>query len=216
LLPPHGAYARNVDVEYSIRSLNDLSTFYKALVRTGVANELHEGASYTVLAPTDAAFADLTRENYPCFYQPQCHDYAAAFVRAHILEGRHPLKEIAQQSRIETISKQWLRTGEPYVNVYDVNDARVLSEAEVGENIVYRLDGFVVPDTDLTIFRTASAEQQTVEDPVETIETRTTTTYVTPAEDADVNSHNLALPGTDQDQTTIRKTTTTKIFDQQR
>jgi uncharacterized surface protein with fasciclin (FAS1) repeats len=213
-LSPNMAHARNAELESSLRRLNDTSDFYQALVATGVAGELREDASYTVLAPTNPAFAALTKDNYPCFFQPQCHDFAVAFVRAHILEGRHPVQDIARHARMETIGKQWLRTDEPYINTYNVNGARILSEAEVGDNIIYRIDSFVVPEKDMAVFQTVSATQPAADTPAETIVTHTTTTYVAPAEDANVNFHQSDPPGANEDRTTIHNTTTTRIFEQ--
>jgi uncharacterized surface protein with fasciclin (FAS1) repeats len=209
-LVPAAAQARNIELESSLRSLSDTSDFYNALVTTGVANELHDGEAYTVMAPTNAAFAALNRQNYPCFYQAQCRDLAAAFVRAHILEGRYPLQLLARSPRVETEGRQWVKVEEPFVNQYSVNGGTVLSEADAGNTIIYRLDAFVVPQKNLAVFQTASYEPA----PSDTLVTRTTTTYVMPVEDTEVDVQPVILPGINANATTVEKTTVTRITPQ--
>jgi uncharacterized surface protein with fasciclin (FAS1) repeats len=209
ILAPHVALARNLELETELRSYGDLSDFYHAMVNTGVADELREGQTYTLLAPTNAAFSILNKQSYPCFYQPECRALAAAFIRAHIIEGHYPIKWLVREVHVQTEGRQYVHADEPFMNQYTINNSNVLSAGDVGGNIIYRLDGFVVPQNNLAVFSTASANQ-----PNDTVITHTSTTYLTPVEDTEVNSQPIIISGVNASATTIQKTTITHIYDE--
>jgi hypothetical protein len=73
------------EIAADLRSRAEISTFYNALVTTGVINELQPGKTYTIIAPTNAAFDKLTPEKYPCLYSEQCHKEIADVLRNHIV-----------------------------------------------------------------------------------------------------------------------------------
>jgi len=203
LLAPSAAQARNLDVESGLRSLADLSDFYHALVYTGVANELQDGQPYTILAPTNAAMATLDRQAYPCFYQSQCHEMSASFVRAHILVGRYPLQAMVRDVSLQTDnSKEAVEVQEPYVGQYQVNGQDILNQAEIGNSIIYRINGLVIPNNYLSVFQTTSYA------PPDAVTTRTTTTYVEPVPDTEVDSQPVIIPGVNANSTTVQKTVT--------
>ena len=106
------AYGDNVGVENAIKSRPDLSTFYQALVNTGVNHELQEGRSYTVFAPTNKAFARISQQQYPCFYMTECRAQVAAIVRDHIVPGKIYIDDaMNQQGGVNTIGGNFIRAG---------------------------------------------------------------------------------------------------------
>jgi len=194
------AQANNSTVENVIKSRPDLSQFYQALVNTGVNNELNADVSYTVFAPTNAAFAKIAPEKYPCFYSAQCRAEVAEIVRHHIIPGQVYVDTIVQhEGGIYSINKRFITVAEPYKHNYAVDGHNVLSEAMLGGSILYRIDGVIANDYDL-----AKVEQPQYI-PVTQGETTTTTTKNTVVDNVCPPSENCP----DEVSTTVTRTTTT-------
>jgi len=198
------AQANNTTIENAIKSRPDLSQFYQAMVNTGVANELYEGVAYTVFAPTNAAFARIAPDKYPCFYSAQCKDEVAAIIRHHIVPGEAYVDTIVQhQGGVYSINHRFIAVAEPYKHDYTADGHDVLSEMMLGNGILYKIDGVIVNDYDLAEVakpvyvqvaegeKTTTTTKKTVvdkvcppgedcPDEVSTIVTRTTTTVVPP------------------------------------
>jgi len=154
---PLPAQAENSSVEAAIRSYGDLGVFYQALLNTGVINEMNENERYTIFAPTDAAFTQIERQNYPCFYSVQCRPQIAVLLRNHIIVGRYDLKELVTYGGgIRAGGAARLYVEEPFVGDYTVDGRKILSKGEVAGNIIYRIDGVITNPQELTQFQTVS------------------------------------------------------------
>jgi uncharacterized surface protein with fasciclin (FAS1) repeats len=171
------ASANNTGVESALRNYSDLSVFYSALVNTGVAAELNENTNYTIFAPTNEAFADISPDQYPCFYAVQCRAQVADVVRNHIVVGQKTLKELTSYPDVPTLGRYEVFAQTPYTGQYEIGDHRVLSAAEIHGNEIIRLDGVVVHRDQMAQFRNyPSASGATI------VEQKTvTTTYSSPA-----------------------------------
>jgi uncharacterized surface protein with fasciclin (FAS1) repeats len=151
------AQAGNSSVETTVRSFGDLSMFYQAMVNTGVINELRESENYTIFAPTNAAFAQVTQQNYPCFYSIQCRAQVAAVLRNHIIVGSYSLPNLATRGMgIKTAGGRNVLIEEPYKDSYSVEGRKVLSASNVGNNMVYRIDGVIAEPQELSQFQTVT------------------------------------------------------------
>ena len=155
--PPTTAQAGNSSVETTIRSYGDLSMFYQAMVNTGVINELRENEDYTIFAPTNGAFAEITQQNFPCFYSAQCRPQVAALLRNHIIVGKYDLPNLTSRGQgIRTIGSRTVLIEEPYVASYTVEGNKILSASDVGGNMIYRIDGVIAQPKELNQFTTVN------------------------------------------------------------
>ncbi len=180
------AVAGNSGVEVTLQGYGDTSMFYQALVTTGVINNLSEGTAYTIFAPTNAAFAEIRPQTYPCFYAAQCRQQIAALLLNHIIVGRHDLADLATYGNgIKSVGMNRLRIEEPFVGKYTVDGQDVLSKAEVGGSIIYRINGVITSPQELAQFQTVSlvpaAIPQADDGTVTTEKTITQTTYQAPS-----------------------------------
>jgi uncharacterized surface protein with fasciclin (FAS1) repeats len=190
------ALANNVAVESALANYGDLSSFYAALLNTGVLGELSENAHYTVLAPTNEAFAEINPQLYPCFYAVQCRAQLADALRDHIIVGRWTLKELAHQPQVNTLGRYAAITEQPYVNEYTVSGQHVLTSAQINGNVIDRLDGVIISQQQLDQFHAL---------PPVANATTTITTYRTPVA--------YPAPGGGYDQGLMTKTVTEKTYD---
>jgi uncharacterized surface protein with fasciclin (FAS1) repeats len=138
------ALANNAMVEDALKSRPDLSVFYQALANTGVLSELREGQPYTVFAPTNAAFARITRDQYPCFYSSDCKAQVAEVLRRHIVPGEKHLSDMNPQGGIMSmfsIDGQHIVAGEPEKDKFAVDGQNVISENQLMGGDIYKIDG---------------------------------------------------------------------------
>ncbi len=144
------AYADNADVENAIKRRADLSTFYQALINTGVNHELQPGTSYTVFAPTNEAMATIRQEQYPCFYESACREIVAEIVRNHIVAENVYVEDTAhQRGGVYTIGGSFVNIGEPYRNDYAVEGNNVTYMSSFGGGILYKIDGVIASSREL-------------------------------------------------------------------
>ena len=153
------AMARNTVVEDALRSRPDLSSFYQGLVSTGVINELQEGKSYTVFAPTNEAFARLSPAEYPCFYSVECRQDVAQVLRNHIVPGEKHVADLsegnARQAGIMSlfsINDHHIIASEPYRGTYEVNGQAIVSENQLAGGVLYKVDGVLASQRDMAEF----------------------------------------------------------------
>lgn len=140
------AHAGNAAVEEALSQRSEFSSFYKALQDTGVLGELQEGMSYTVLAPTNAAFAAQQRRVFPCFNPQQCKDDVADILRAHIVPGIAYIGYGgAGKNALFSISQRHIPIGHPTHSIYTVDGQRVLDATKLDGGMIYAIDGVIVP-----------------------------------------------------------------------
>lgn len=150
------AHADNVDVENGIKSRSDVSTFYQALVNTGVNHELQPGMTYTVFAPTNEAMARITQADYPCFYMTECRAEVANIVRNHIAPGEIHVDDKAHYSAgAYSINRRFVTMGELSRNDYTVDGNPVLSAGWFPGGLIYKIDGVIANKQELSALQFA-------------------------------------------------------------
>ncbi len=155
LLTAVPAYANNTSVEIAIENQGGrFSTFHQALVGTGVVNELNENTSYTVFAPTNAAFADIRPRAYPCFYSAQCRAQVAAVLRNHIVPRADNLRDLSRWGGpVPTIGNRGIRVEEAYKNDFTVEGHKILTRSEGNDVNLYSIDGVIADENEMMPFR---------------------------------------------------------------
>lgn len=148
------AQADNAVIEDALKSRNDLSSFYNALVVTGVIHELQPNRPYTVFAPTNEAFSDVEADKYPCFYSSACRDELADILRNHIIPNETHVTDLAKHSGgIFSIDKRHVRVGKSAPNNYIADGKNVISTNQLAGSILYKIDGVIANDAELAQFR---------------------------------------------------------------
>ncbi len=91
------AFAENNNIDNALNNCDELSEFKKALVATGVIEELDPKASYSIFAPTNEYLAKIIKGEPSCLSSQQCKAEMATILRNHIVEGTINLREVAKQ-----------------------------------------------------------------------------------------------------------------------
>lgn len=149
------ALAANDTVTKAIASRVELSQFQIALEKTGVINEIQSGKSYTIFAPSDAAFSKLTDREYPCLYSPQCTAEVAQILRNHIVAGQEVLvSDASRGAAVYSINKHHLHVAEGRKGDYTVDGNNVVSQNQLAGNVLYVIDGVIADKDQLAMLKT--------------------------------------------------------------
>lgn len=153
------ALANNSTVEDALKSRDELSHFYDALQKTGVLNELESGTAYAVFAPTNEAFEKMYgNPKYPCFGDAACTKDFAEILRNHFSAGYY---DLSQESSVFAINKRQLIIGHPHRGHDSVDGNMVEEISQLMGSVLYEIDGVIVNETELSMFRHAPQEPAT-------------------------------------------------------
>lgn len=104
-------------------------SFGKAVEQAGLGDVLRSAGPFTVFAPTDAAFANLSEGKLASLMQPESRHELAAILQYHVIKGR---KSTADMSKWDS------------ARTYHGQNAKI----KVNEN-GFRIDGALVTDADI-------------------------------------------------------------------
>lgn len=81
---------------------DNFSTFVKLLNAAGLVDTLNGGGPFTVLAPTDAAFAKLPSGTVDSLMQPENREKLRSILMRHVIRGRLSSAKIGKMKTAET------------------------------------------------------------------------------------------------------------------
>ncbi len=173
------AHADSQRIESAIKSRPELASFYEALMVTGVNHELNDGTSYTIFAPTNEAFAAISKDKYPCFYSEQCKAQIADVVRNHIVKGEEHVEDVVKQKgALFSIDKRQVIIGEPNPDKFTAEGHNILRTHGLLGSILYTLDGVIANQQELSAFvvpvNTSVTQKVISYSPVGTVDGKTT------------------------------------------
>lgn len=76
----------------------DFLTLYKAIKEAGLVDTLKGEGPFTVLAPTDAAFAKLPKATRDALFEPENKEDLVRILKYHVIEGKLSGEEVAKLS----------------------------------------------------------------------------------------------------------------------
>lgn len=153
------AYARNPIVEDSLKSREDISVFYQALVDTGVIEELKEGEDYTIFAPTNDAFKKISRDKYPCFYSSECKKEVTQILRNHIVPGAIFVETTRPHSLYSINNERPIQLASPHRNNYSIDGNDIIYTMSFRSGILYKIDGVIADRTELSALTRVSTQE---------------------------------------------------------
>ena len=133
------------DVTHAAVHNQDHITFNQLLALSGVDATLHEGGPYTVFAPTDDAFAQLSAERQSQLRDPQNRDQLRSLLLSHVVKGQMSEDELSQAAVVTTFNGKSLSiTGKP--GNLSVERALIVSPPSTTQNgIVYSINAVLQP-----------------------------------------------------------------------
>lgn len=124
----------------------DFGTLLAAAQAAGLADTLAKKGPFTILAPTDEAFAKLPRGTVQRLLRPENRDALAEILKYHVIEGRVYDDQVVRVDEAETLSGDSVR-----VSIIDgrltINDSAVIkTDIEASNAVIHVIDTVLIPD----------------------------------------------------------------------
>ena len=138
--------ARAASVADTLSSLESVTIFTKLAEECGLLETLNEGGTYTVFAPTDAAFEKLPPGTLTTLRLPENRDRLRATLEYHVVPGKLGFADLQD----EKVGETTLQGGVLYVEVSSnllirVNEVPVVqADIDSGNGLVHLVDEVLV------------------------------------------------------------------------
>ena len=131
-------------IEQTLRGAGKYNTLLAALEASGLQAE--KGARYTLLAPTDEAFADVPGEVLRKLLLPVNRDHLADILQLHLFEGELSASAAFARGRAHALNGDTVRFGLEYGRLR-ANGARLeQTDIECSNGVVHVIDRVLIPD----------------------------------------------------------------------
>ncbi|TAH33574.1 MAG: hypothetical protein EYC62_06705 [Alphaproteobacteria bacterium] len=139
----------NGDLITVISGRNDLKTMSNLLQASGLADELKTGGPFTILAPTDSAFAKLPQDKLLEWLKPKNKAELRNVVGHHLVPGKLALSDYAgKQITQNTVQGGTVDIGSREGGDIFINKAKITaSEIPAANGIILVIDGVLEPNS---------------------------------------------------------------------
>lgn len=126
------------------------STLVKALSDAGLTDKLRETGPFTILAPTNEAFAKLPTELMTDLLKPENKSKFAGILSYHLIHGKVMSEDIAKLTTAKTLQGQEIKID--VTNGIKINGARLQARNfEASNGIIHAIDTVLAPAATATV-----------------------------------------------------------------
>jgi uncharacterized surface protein with fasciclin (FAS1) repeats len=140
LLPPMD------DIVALARGAGTFQTLLAAAKAAGLAETLATGGPFTVLAPTDEAFAKLPAGTVASLLEPANKEKLAAILKAHVIQGRVFSDQVATLTKAAAISGYTLPIRVEGSSIRIGGAKVVKADLQARNGVVHVIDSVIVPE----------------------------------------------------------------------
>jgi uncharacterized surface protein with fasciclin (FAS1) repeats len=138
-----GAPAPERDIVQTAVAAGKFKTLTKLVKRAGLARTLQKPGPYTVLAPTDAAFAKVPKRVLSALLEDRAK--LRSVLLYHVASGRLPAADVVERSSIKTLNGQRVRVRVQDSRVF-LNRARVTTPDVMASNgVIHVINRVLIP-----------------------------------------------------------------------
>ena len=120
-------------------------TLVTAVKAAGLAETLQGEGPFTVLAPTDEAFAKLPQGTLESLLKPENRDQLRAILTYHVVPGKLMAAEVVKRERAETVQGAEVRFSTKYGKAM-IDDAQIVQTDIVASNgVIHVIDSVILP-----------------------------------------------------------------------
>lgn len=139
------AYAADKDIVDTAVAAGQFNTLATALTAAGLVDTLKGPGPFTVLAPTDAAFAKLPAGTVDSLLKPENKAKLTAILTYHVVAGKVLAADVVKLDKAKTVQGQEVKivVGKDGVQV---DNAKVVKTDIVGKNgVIHVIDTVILP-----------------------------------------------------------------------
>lgn len=139
------AYAADKDIVDTAVAAGQFNTLATALTAAGLVDTLKGPGPFTVLAPTDAAFAKLPAGTVDSLLKPQNKAKLTAILTYHVVPGKVMAADVVKLKEAKTVNGAMVKIKANGSNVM-VNDAKVTATDIAASNgVIHVIDTVILP-----------------------------------------------------------------------
>ncbi|WGV99078.1 fasciclin domain-containing protein [Vibrio sp. YMD68] len=138
----HGMKEDIVDVAVGNGSFNTLVAAVKA---AGLVDTLKGDGPFTVLAPTDEAFAKLPEGTVAMLLEPENKDKLVAVLTYHVIAGKVMAADVVKLDSATTVQGQTVMIKESYGKVMINNANVVATDVKASNGVIHVIDTVLLP-----------------------------------------------------------------------
>ena len=138
------AYAEDKDIVDTAVAAGQFNTLATALTAAGLVDTLKGPGPFTVLAPTDAAFAKLPAGTVDSLLKPENKAKLTAILTYHVVPGKVMAADVVKLKEAKTVNGAMVKIKVNGSNVM-VNDAKVTATDIAASNGVIHVIDTVIP-----------------------------------------------------------------------
>lgn len=139
------AYAADKDIVDTAVAAGQFNTLATALTAAGLVDTLKGPGPFTVLAPTDAAFAKLPAGTVDSLLKPQNKAKLTAILTYHVVPGKVMAADVVKLKEAKTVNGAMVKIKANGNNVM-VNDAKVTATDIAASNgVIHVIDTVILP-----------------------------------------------------------------------
>jgi len=121
------------------------STLAKALAAAELVDVLKGSGPFTVLAPTDEAFAKLPAETLESLMKPESKSTLARILKHHVVAGRAMAEQVSEKKQLNSLAGLPLEIEAKYGKVMISGAAVVQADIECSNGVIHMIDRVILP-----------------------------------------------------------------------
>lgn len=123
----------------------DHTTLVAAVKAAGLVETLSSPGSFTVFAPTNAAFEKLPGGTVESLLKPEAKEMLTSVLTYHVVAGRYTSKDLKNGMKLKTVQGQEITIGKKG-NTWWVNNAKIeIADVMDSNGITYVIDTVLMP-----------------------------------------------------------------------
>lgn len=142
------------DVLSLLRMEEELSTFVQLIEQSGLLASMESAGPVTILAPTNDAFKEISKEQYEKLMDPENKVLLSKIIQAHILPNKVYMADFQENQIIETSEGEEIpvETAGTYSSAAEpasvaIGGASIVkSDVEATNGVIHIVDNVIIPD----------------------------------------------------------------------
>jgi uncharacterized surface protein with fasciclin (FAS1) repeats len=144
---PQSALGQRNDIVDVARSAGQFTTLLAALDAAGLTHAIADGGPFTVLAPTDAAFAALPDGTLETLLEPENRGQLQAILQYHVISGRVRASQVRNLRSAETLLGQRVAISHDGGSLKFDDSNVTTADISAGNGIIHIIDGVLLPES---------------------------------------------------------------------
>ena len=131
------------------RQSPNLSSFVQLIEAAGLADDFKAGEYYTLFAPTNEAFSNLSKEDLQMLLMPENRNKLAEIMMVHMLPNEVASTSFKETQRITLSDNRYIPVSTRTGNQVTIGNANIIvPDVEASNGVIHVVDNVIIPSND--------------------------------------------------------------------